>query len=227
MAPTQLDEAVSVLMNEATEKSKEILASIGATLVDITERTKELAGVVMAVRLGITRETRSKKTDKVVVVRDLDGRSGQYRQWYKDSFMPLVEEHIPESYKRGVLQAMQNHVQVLQKSEGKPSELEHLGLKATTKEDARREKKENERASEAAPLGDQIASDENAAAASLVEVAAVIARFTEMLDKRLTDEVENLAAGDKNSIAAFVNQAGISLANTSTTLAANKVPAAA
>lgn len=216
MAQTQAQapdaDATNVLLNEATDASRTILADIGVTLMNITERTKELAVIVMRVRVSINRETKSKKTDKVVTVRDLDGRSGTYRQWYREGFTPLVDELIPASYKRGVLQALQNHVQALQKEEGTRTELEHLGLRGVTKDDTRKAKNDAaNRPSEAEPIGEQIASEDNARAAKLVEVAAVVARMADLLATRWAAEVETMSKGDRAKVAQYAQQAGASL----------------
>lgn len=129
---------VSTMLANATKEAEAIIKDIGAGVVSITARVKDLAVVVVATRGNIERSVTSKKTGKAVTVKDWDGRSPEYREWFKDTLIPLIEEHIPQEFRGTVRSRLQNQVQEQVHKTAPAAQKAHLGMssqsKATTQE---------------------------------------------------------------------------------------------
>lgn len=155
---------VSAMLAAETKNAEAIIKDIGAGVVSITARVKDLAEVVVNVRAHIPRSITSKKTQKAVTVMDWDGRSPEYKEWYREVLQKMIEEHIPTEFRGTVRTRLQNQVQERMHKVAPASQKAHLGLsaqsKATTQEAKRQAAKTapkpSERESQEVLPGDDI-----------------------------------------------------------------------
>jgi len=194
-----------------TSRAVTIVEGIAAALLPITEATRQLAGIVVEARQVCTRdvvkEQRGKKVS--VSVPSWDGRGTAYRTWYTSDFLPLLERHIPEQYRSGVRQAVQNHVQDIVKETAPKADLRLLGLTSTKKTATAAAKKKAavQRPSEQGSTTDSLASDSALAGATPKQLAEGLDRMADSLLSRVRKDSDRMSAGDRRAIAGHVKQA--------------------
>lgn len=124
---------VAEMFAEQTAAADSELEKIGKTVISITEGVRSLAKIVVGVRSSISRRVTSKKTQKTVTVPDWDGRSPEYREWYRDILTPLIESRIPEDFRGTIRTRLQNQVQEQAHKAATPAQKAHLGMAAKSK----------------------------------------------------------------------------------------------
>lgn len=191
-----------------------LLVNVGTMLVSVTDGAKAIAAEVVAVRMSIEREVTSKKTGKTVTVPDLDGRSPAYREWYKDVFGALIEEHIPETYRGTIRTSVQNHVQALVKTESTPAQRAHLGIAATNKSEkqfakrtAAKAQTTTDRATDERFDVDSLTDYVKDETTSIVDAAQSIAAMSETLARRTLATVETMSKSDRKNAEKLISQA--------------------
>lgn len=195
-------------LTDATAKADAELQKIGTTVVSITAGVASLAGIVVGVRKMIERSITSKKTGKAVTVPDWDGRSPEYRDWYRDILTPLIDKRIPEDFRGTIRTRLQNQVQEQAHKAATPAQKAHLGMapksKATTQQEKRQAAKTGANASSAPRDTDEAFSVDSLVAFAkegpAEEVAQTIAAMCEAFAGRVRkSDFDMPKAGAKRS----------------------------
>lgn len=152
---TTQNQTASKVYAKETAAAEAILKGIASGLVSITAETKKLAAIAVSIRGSIERSVTSKKTAKAVKVPDWTGYSPEYREWYRDTLVPLIDKIIPEDFRGTIKSRLQNQVQELAHKTATPAQKQHLGMKAQSKATTQAEKRQTaQNASNASPARD-------------------------------------------------------------------------
>lgn len=193
-----------------TKRADSILTHLGSTVTSITADVQKLAVVVVEVRESISRSITSKRTAKAVTVPDWDGRSPEYREWFNDTLLPLIEQRIPAEYLGTIRTRLQNQVQEEWKRKATPAQLAHLGLSKVSKAKTAAAK------TTAAKVGTERPSDESFTTDGLVahvkdtpiaDAAQSIAAMCETLSKRVTANKGEMTKAQRDKTATLLGQA--------------------
>lgn len=197
--------AYAKLYAEADAETRTILSDV-PNIQDLKRSVEErLATVIARMRKTITKETTSKSTGKTVTVPVWDGRSPAYREWYKDHFLPILEEMVTDSRLRSLIRSnVQNLVQAMVKKEATPAEKRHLGLTAAAKGNGKGNgsgkgtgKSNDADASNGSDIRTVVDYPMVQDAASVDVLLAMIVDLVKHTEARATERAEKIAKGEK------------------------------
>src|SRR6266487_3966978 len=108
----ETEENIQTVAEAFTAKAREAVVALGEGVLSLTKLRIAVAVVIVDVResihvprkslynlkKGATKDERTQylKSAKLVTLPDWDGRSVVYRDWYNNTLIPMIEEHVPK-----------------------------------------------------------------------------------------------------------------------------------